>query len=233
MPEKIKALFFDAGNTLIFLDYEFIRKAIAKIDLTVNLEQVLKAECRAREEIDQIMLSLEKGTNRSRAFRYFEVMLKEVGVEEQKIDQVAEILKEQDKTSGLWIKVRPGTHDTLSQLKSSGLTLAMISNSDGRIEDICKDLGLAGYFDFIIDSSKVGMEKPDKGIFNLALLRAKVKAEESAYIGDVYSIDVLGAQSVGMIPILIDSTGSYRHPKCLTIKRLEELLWLWLMADGS
>lgn len=230
MFEKIKALFFDAGNTLIFLDYEFIREAISKLGLTVSLEQILKAECRAREEIDQIMLSPEKGTNRSRAFRYFEVMLKEVGVKEQKIDQVAEILKQQDKTTGLWIKVRPGTHNTLNELKSSGLTLAVISNSDGRIEDICKDLGLASYFDFIIDSSKVGMEKPDEGIFNLALSRAKVKAEESAYIGDVYSIDVLGAQSVGMTPILIDPPGSYRHPKCPTIKRLEELLWL--MAHG-
>jgi FMN phosphatase YigB (HAD superfamily) len=50
-----------------------------------------------------------------------------------------------------------------------------------------------------------------------------VQPHESVYIGDVYAIDVLGARSVGMRAILIDSFAVCDHHDCPRISSLSEL----------
>ena len=47
--------------------------------------------------------------------------------------------------------------------------------------------------------------------------------DESVYIGDIYSVDYLGATAVGMKAVLIDGLGVYDHLDVPKIARLEEL----------
>ena len=68
----------------------------------------------------------------------------------------------------------------------------------------CRGLGLAPYLDLVITSQEIGFEKPHSPIFLAALERTGVKASEAMYVGDHYSIDVVGARGVGMEGVLLD-----------------------------
>lgn len=59
-------------------------------------------------------------------------------------------------------------------------------------------LGLQEYFSTIVISEAVGLRKPDPAIFDLACKQLDVFTEQSVFIGDNESVDILGAQSFGM-----------------------------------
>jgi len=69
----------------------------------------------------------------------------------------------------------------------------------------------------------VGYEKPHPEIFRQALHVMKTAPEESLYVGDVYSIDYLGATGAGMQSILMDVAGAYRNKGVPRIESLGEL----------
>jgi hypothetical protein len=69
-------------------------------------------------------------------------------------------------------------------------------------------LGLARYLDFVLDSGEVGVEKPDPRIFARALAEAGLRPSEAVYVGDFYSIDVVGARAAGMDTVLLDGGGA-------------------------
>ena len=69
----------------------------------------------------------------------------------------------------------------------------------------------------------IGKEKPAREIFEAGCARAGVRPEETAYVGDIYSVDVLGAERAGLTGILIDHWGAYPDPPCRRITRLSEL----------
>jgi HAD superfamily hydrolase (TIGR01509 family) len=90
--------------------------------------------------------------------------------------------------------------------------MAVISNADGRVEGLIRDAGLGEYFEFVLDSEVEGVEKPDPEIFLRACERMGVVPEESLYVGDLYPVDVLGAQNVGMRAVLLDPGGALDYP---------------------
>ena len=87
--------------------------------------------------------------------------------------------------------------------------MGVISNADGRIAAILEKAGIAHFFDVIIDSYVVGVEKPDPAIFRIALDGMGVKPEHAIFVGDIYAIDMLGA---------------YKNVRCRKIQHLRELL---------
>ena len=80
----------------------------------------------------------------------------------------------------------------------SGVRTAVISNSNGSVRAILERLGLLPSLEFVLDSSAIGVEKPDPRIFRMALERSGLAPDEAVYIGDIYSIDVVGARAAGM-----------------------------------
>ncbi len=67
------------------------------------------------------------------------------------------------------------------------------------------------------------MEKPDERIFRLALDRASVSAEESAYVGDNPEFDVDPPAALGMFPVLVDRRGRFPDHAGARITDLREL----------
>jgi putative hydrolase of the HAD superfamily len=87
--------------------------------------------------------------------------------------------------------------------------------------------GIADCFESITDSGLVGFEKPRAEIFEAALRTMNVPADQSLYVGDVYSVDYIGATNAGMPAILFDVAGAYRdrpEPRVETLAQLER--WL-------
>ena len=60
----------------------------------------------------------------------------------------------------------------------------------------------------------MGVEKPDPRIFRIALERAGVAATEAVYVGDLYSIDVVGARAAGLSAILMDPGACWGARDC-------------------
>jgi YjjG family noncanonical pyrimidine nucleotidase len=58
--------------------------------------------------------------------------------------------------------------------------------------------GLAHYVDALIVSDDVGISKPDRGIFDIALERLGVRAEDAVMVGDSWASDIVGAAGAGI-----------------------------------
>jgi putative hydrolase of the HAD superfamily len=121
----------------------------------------------------------------------------------------------------------PETRRVLEHLSERGYRLGIVSNFDSRIFKICEKLRIRGLFEAIVISSDAGVPKPHQGIFRSALDRFSLAAEEAAYIGNSPAHDLEGARAVGMLPILIDRSGSHPHGEGIRLPNLEPLLELF------
>jgi putative hydrolase of the HAD superfamily len=99
----------------------------------------------------------------------------------------------------------------------------VVSNSDGRVAEALEAAGLRGYFDVVVDSALVGVEKPDPAIFRAALEVLEVPPAEALYLGDLYDVDVLGAKAAGIPAVLLVPPGAPRPAGCATVGSLQEL----------
>jgi putative hydrolase of the HAD superfamily len=114
--------------------------------------------------------------------------------------------------------------ESLARLRQAGLKLGVVSNSDGRVEQALAAAGLREYFDVVIDSALVGVEKPDPRIFHAALEALGVAPEEALYVGDLYEIDVLGARAAGMEAVLLGASADMSEPNCRVAASIPELV---------
>jgi HAD superfamily hydrolase (TIGR01509 family) len=219
-------VFFDAGNTLLFPDTELTLASLITRGIRPTEDQLRIAERAVRAYRDHH--SGNSNPNHSYWNVYFDQLFSTLGLAADPILQQQLIASSHRSTN--WRRIIPDTRNTLLLLKQQ-YRLAVISNSDGGIQDAIVAAGIADCFECIIDSAHVGTEKPDPAIFHAALDAMLVQPGESVYIGDVYAIDVLGARSVGMRAILIDPYGVCDHQDCPRISSLSELLDLLRLLD--
>ncbi|MGH2708632.1 MAG: HAD family hydrolase [Actinomycetota bacterium] len=117
----------------------------------------------------------------------------------------------------------PDAVPTVSALKRAGLVTGLISNFEGWLEGMLIEMEVAHLFDVLVISGKEGVEKPDPGIFRLALERTGASPRSSVYVGDNPQVDVEGAAAVGMTPVLIDRRGRYPSFEGIRIGGLGDL----------
>ena len=118
----------------------------------------------------------------------------------------------------------PETRDTLAALKDRGIKLAVISNFDSRLLAILDGLDVASEFESILISSAVGYAKPAREIFEHALKRHRIKAEEALHVGDSVEKDAEGARGAGIQGVLLDRNAKLKAAGFPKIKNLSELL---------
>jgi len=94
--------------------------------------------------------------------------------------------------------------EVLSELRSAGLRLGIVSNWDWHLPRLCRKLGVDRYFNFIVTSARVGASKPEHRIFREAFRLAGVSPERTLHVGDSYRADVLGAREAGAGAVLLD-----------------------------
>jgi putative hydrolase of the HAD superfamily len=150
---------------------------------------------------------------------FYSQVLSEIGLND---DAIRDQLVASIRNSGNWDTIRPGTTAQLQEI-GERYQIAVISNADGKIEDVLQRCGIADCFQTITDSGLIGYEKPHPKIFRQALNSMNAAPEESLYVGDVYSVDYLGATGAGMQAILMDIPGAYRDKGVPRVESLEEL----------
>jgi HAD superfamily hydrolase (TIGR01509 family) len=228
-PARPRALLFDAGNTLLRMDYGAIAAELRARRYAVDAALVEEAELRARVRFDTHLApgaSTESGSTHARYLRY---LLDDLGVvDETEIDALVRWRNAYNRPVGLWHLPEPTAPEVLGCVKKAGLVAGVISNSNGTVRSVLAAAGLAGSLDFVIDSGDVGVEKPDPRIFTLALAEAGVAAGEAVYIGDLYSVDVLGARRAGIEAILLDPRGYWAPRDCPLARSLADAVHLAL-----
>jgi HAD superfamily hydrolase (TIGR01509 family) len=220
----LDAVLFDAGGTLIRLDYAFMRTCAGAAHLTDAA--LARGEAAVRREIDRRAAQTGGPRDRDadRVAGYFHAVLECAGLERAAAEAVAPALAAEHARSNLWRVPMAGAAQALAALRARGFRVGVVSNADGRVAALLEAAGLADHLETIVDSHLEGVEKPDPEIFRRALGRLAIPAARTAYVGDIFAIDVLGARAAGLAPILIDETGGYADVACARIAALAELV---------
>jgi HAD superfamily hydrolase (TIGR01549 family) len=229
MNTAIRAIFMDAGYTLLFPQLEKLAQDLEAAGIPISVEHFHEAERAGKKRLDEVLWpQIREGrvprTSNHVYWEYYLAALMELlGTPAEKRKAALERVIAGFRDTRTWSKVLPDTVPTLKKLKAAGYYLAVISNSDGTVEGELHSAGLDEYLEFVIDSSVVGVEKPHPEIFEIALNRAGVKPHEAIYVGDTYPTDVGGAELAGLRGILIDWVGAYPDAECPRITSLSEL----------
>ncbi|MBD3329859.1 HAD-IA family hydrolase [Candidatus Dojkabacteria bacterium] len=98
----------------------------------------------------------------------------------------------------------PGTEALLKWIKESGRKIGIVSDGSShiRLEKI-NVLKVGKYLDFVVSSEEVGVDKPSKQPIMLALEKADCSAEESIFIGNKESADMLAAKHMHIVSIRV------------------------------
>ena len=224
MMTKRRFVFFDVGNTLLFPN-----RARMLAPLPQEKHPTLAAwqalECRTKKEFDQGLSSgkIDHGF----WWTFHTYLLTEANALD---DHVRDVIVENTQNSANWDQILPGTREALERIRRQ-YAIAVISNADGRIDEVLRRCGICDCFASITDSGNVGHEKPHPAIFSAALRTMKADPAESLYVGDVYSVDYVGARNSGMQAVLFDVAGAYREQGFARVESLAELEG-WLAREN-
>ncbi|HSS10223.1 MAG TPA: HAD-IIIA family hydrolase [Acidimicrobiales bacterium] len=143
--------------------------------------------------------------------RYGSAVARAANVPDDRVEEAAAGVVDVLRSGHVWRRILPGSVDGLRQLAATGVGLAIVSNSDGTVEEqlitgrVCQvGEGSGVPVAVVIDSAVVGVAKPDPGIFELALQALGVPAERAVHVGDTVFADVAGARAAGVRPLHLD-----------------------------
>jgi HAD superfamily hydrolase (TIGR01662 family) len=217
---KCRFIFFDVGNTLLFPNRARMLAPLPE-DLHPTLEAWQALERRTKQEFDQGLM--DGKVDHGFWWTFHTYLLQGINALD---DGVRNTLVANTQNSANWDQILPGTRDALDRIRRD-YAIAVISNADGKIDAVLRRTGIVDCFASITDSGNVGHEKPHPAIFDAALREMKASPAESLYVGDVYSVDYVGARRAGMQAVLLDVAGAYRDRE---FPRVESLAGLegWL-----
>ncbi len=109
--------------------------------------------------------------------------------------------------------------------------LGVVSNFYGNLAAVCGDAGIRAHFTTLVDSGRVGCEKPDPRIFSRALEELEIHGSQAVFVGDSLRRDMAGARAVGMPHIWLTPPAPHAGRSCCpedpvihSLDALEELL---------
>jgi HAD superfamily hydrolase (TIGR01509 family) len=229
MSSKLRAIFFDAGNTLVYPRCEELAGDLTAHGLPATVEDFFVAERAGKSKLDEwLWPQIRKGDVPRTIDQYYwgeylRALMDRIRAPEEVRDALMLRVANGFRDIKLWSRVLPETPPYLENLRGRGYFLGVISNSTGTIEEQLGRVDLLRYFHTVLDSAIVGIEKPHPEIFRLAIERASVAPSEAIFVGDTYSTDVGGAQLAGIHGVLIDRVGAYPNIQSSRITSLPEL----------
>lgn len=227
----VETLFLDAGGVLVNPNWQRISDALAAHGVRVAPGALADAEPHAKRELDVPAL-IRHSNDAQRGWTYFNLVLEHAGIAPSpETDAALEELQAYHCVHNLWERVPEGVVPALERLRARAPRLVVVSNANGLLHAVMERLGLARYFDVMLDSHLEGVEKPDPRLFEIALERSGGRPETTLHVGDFYWIDVVGARAAGLRAVLLDSASLYPEADCPRIRSLGELPDL--LAGGS
>lgn len=228
----IRAVFFDAGETLVYPHPSFVElfaEVLRDEGHPIEPADLLELVHASSEAFTKLMLSDEAmhwstSPERSRALwdLVYRMFLAETDIPDTEHERLVEALYQRFRRIESY-RLHPDALPMLERLRTTDLTLGLISNFEDWLEQLLEELDVQRFFDVTVISGIEGVEKPEKRIFDIALERAGVDAASSVYVGDNPIFDAQAAQDAGMIPVLIDRRGTHADSEFTRITSLEDL----------
>ena len=150
-----------------------------------------------------------------------EYYLREFHIGEDRLAPIAEELSFLYDYDRLTLMRKPRLKETIETLHEMGIRMGIVSNiiSTSLVPHMLNEYGIAQYMECIVMSSETGIRKPDPRIFEIAARQMNVTAEQTGYVGDTISRDVLGARNakLGLVvriknPSIAHRDAAFRGP---------------------
>jgi len=228
MTEELDAIAFDAGGTLIDLKpskEDVFFEVLKSNGFKGTREAVVNAITQAERVYDEQSVSLDGKNEIAFWHRYDEFVFKKVrfhGDVSKVSKDLGNTFEEIVQKIDSWYAY-PDVMPLLKDLERRDFKVGVISNATDLLNKVLHRLNLAKHFDFVVISALVGSRKPSPEIFRIAGKKAKTPLPRMLYVGDRYTIDVLGARRAGMHAILLDRYNVYPDVDCLKAKDLNYL----------
>jgi FMN phosphatase YigB (HAD superfamily) len=218
LVKDVDLLCLDAGNTVIFLDHARVAALLRESGFPVSPETLVRTEGEAKRLAEtnglvDIEWEFREKPGASTWGKMVATIAGRAGFHRDDLPLFVAKAWRAHVEKNLWCKVPEGLGPALDAIRERGVKTAIISNSEGMLERLFKELGILGHFDTVVDSGIERIEKPDPRLFRVALDRFRIPRESALHLGDVYATDILGAQAAGIRCALIDPFGHYegRH----------------------
>lgn len=205
---RVRAVLFDAGNTLLWLDHARIAEILVSQGIATDEARVRRAERAARPRLDPWLASAERREGLDVARRYAGLVLDGLGAPPSRpaVDAVLAAWPV------LWSRPPEDARPTLERLLAAGYRVGVVSNSNGSVRRLLDDAGLGPLLGCVVDSGLEGVEKPHPEIFRRGAERLGAPPAACVYVGDFRSLDVRGARAAGMEGVLLDPDGVWSPP---------------------
>ncbi len=221
---SIEAVLFDAGGVLLLPDPTVLAPLLAPYGADVSEASLVRAHYAAMRSQDV------DGQVHDDWHVYDKAYVIACGVPGHEREEAATVLGA-TRTAHLWRWPIVDSVVALRSLHEAGVPIGVVSNAAGQIESVLRRFGVCqvGEGDgvpviVIVDSTIVGVAKPDPAIFTFALDVLDAKPESIAYVGDSYANDVVGARAAGMQPFLLDPYDDHVGAEYPRIKAVGDLL---------
>jgi putative hydrolase of the HAD superfamily len=177
---------------VIDLDLAFLARRLAERGVTVEPAALAAAAPAAWRRYDERVDPA--GGHPWRDF--MASLLAGAGVAADRIAALVDWLWDEQPRANLWRGEIPGMVALVRELAGRGVRVGILSNSEGHLAELLDEIGIADAFHAIIDSGRVGIEKPDRRIFDHALAALGV-TRPGIHIGDSWPADIAGALGAG------------------------------------
>ena len=186
----IKAIYFDLFFTLIIPAYEKTNNEFDILNLPVGeWEQYAENEILYSERALGLVKTETEIIDRITSLIPFEVS----DVQKEQI-----LYAREQRMKNALKTVSKEISDVLQKLKSMDIKLGLISNADCIDCKYWNQSPLYQYFNDAVFSCNVGILKPDRQIYELAMQHLNVSPEQCLFVGDGGSNELCGAKSAGM-----------------------------------
>lgn len=213
MP-RYRALLFDLCDTLIHFDAE--RLPLIEIDnrptrsTALVIYQALAAPASIPFDTfyaallavtDEIATARERDHREVTSHERFRRVLTRLGAKTG--PEVADRLVAAHMTRLADALVLPPYHREILETLGKTHRLAIVSNFDHAptVYDLLKRDRIESSFDVVVISGELGWRKPHRLIFETALERLGVSADQALFVGDNFEMDVLGASQAGIAAV--------------------------------
>jgi len=199
-PGRARAVTFDFGQTLAELDHEFLARRAHSLGAELDPVSARSGTVAAWQAY-----GAAKALGHARAWQQMmlEILraggIRPIGSSSEPLysEKIAQLLWDAQPTQNLWRKPIPGMFELARALAQRSVPLAIISNSEGRLAELVLELGYDALFPVVVDSGRLGIDKPDPRIFQRAAELLGVPLAEIVHVGDAWEADVLGACAAG------------------------------------
>lgn len=209
----IRAIFFDVDFTLIYpgptFQAEGYRRACAARGIIVDPAKFDQATAASSFILDEVE---EQIYNHDIFIQYTASIIEKMGGRGAAVTDVAREIYDQWSVNHHF-EIYDDVAPVLTELQERGFIVGAISNSHRSLDAFREHFSLEHVITVSVSGAEHGYMKPHRSIFDAALERAQVTANQALMVGDSIAHDIDGALNAGWRAVLLRRSGQL--PKSL------------------